>query len=65
MSKEQVTLCPHCDEGLRKPWNISAILEHDPLNLLGSPVPCTTRPEIRSVTRRVIERNLRRHRNCE
>ena len=43
MATQSTTLCPNCGGYLRKPWNLATILEHDPLNLLGSPVACTNR----------------------
>ena len=37
--------CPNCGEYLQKPLGFSAIVEHDPLRLLGLPTTCALRKE--------------------
>jgi hypothetical protein len=39
--EDKHTECPNCGEYLQKPWTRSAILEHDPLRVLGLPTTCT------------------------
>ena len=36
-------MCPNCGEYLQKPLGFSAIVEHDPLRLLGLPTTCALR----------------------